>query len=371
VERVSDTTEPAADRPSLEPDAERFLLELLDVPAPSGFEEAAARVWRDRAEQHGLHVSSDRIGTSFATANHGATGPRIAIVGHLDEIGLIVTKIDSKGFLKVTSIGGWDPVVLPGQRVRILGTPAGGDVIGSISRTAVHALDADARGRAPKVEDLTVDIGVEDADAAKALVRVGDPIVLDVTPRRIGGPDSTRLMSRSIDNRVGAFVALEVARIVAERGNIDAEVVAVGSVGEENGTGGSMVAVYGLDPDATLVVDVTTPGDTPGASDLGDLSLGKGPIITRGATLSERLVKELIGAADAADLPYQLRAKGIRTATDADQTIKAGRGAATCLVNVPARYLHTPVEQADLRDVRSAIDVIVAWVERMATRGDD
>lgn len=354
----------APESPPLDDAAERFLIELLDVPAPSGFEEPAAEVWRAHAESVGLDVTSDRIGTSFATANRGA-GPRIAIVGHLDEIGLIITKIDSKGFLKVTSIGGWDPVVLPGQRLRILGTPAGGVVRGSISRTAVHALDADARGRAPKVEDLTIDIGAADADAAKQLVRVGDPAVLDVTPQRIGGDGSLRLMSRSIDNRVGAFVALEAARIAAERG-IAAEVVAVGSVGEEIGMGGAMVAMYGLDPDRTCVVDVTTPGDTPGASDLGDLALGKGPILTRGSSLSERVVAELIGAAEAAELPHQLRAKGLRTATDADQTVKAGRGTATCLVSVPARYLHTPVEQVDLADIRSSIDVIVAWIERVA-----
>lgn len=361
--RVTTETSASSD-PPLDVDAERFLLELLDVPAPSGFEEPAAELWQQRARELGLEVRADRVGTSFATANRGA-GVRVAIVGHLDEIGLIVTKIDSKGFLKVGSVGGWDPVVLPGQRVRIVSSRSDAPVLGSISRTAVHALDADARMKAPKIEDLTVDIGAGDRDAADALVRVGDPIVLDVTPTRIGGPGSTRLMSRSIDNRVGAFIALEVARIAAQR-SVAAEVVAVGSVGEEIGMGGATVAVFGLEPDRTCVVDVTTPGDTPGASDLGDLKLGAGPILTRGASLAEPVVAELIAAAQHADLPHQLRAKGIRTATDADQTVKAGRGVATCLVSVPARYLHTPVEQVDLRDIRTSIDVILAWIEHVA-----
>ncbi|MBC7461328.1 MAG: M20/M25/M40 family metallo-hydrolase [Thermoleophilia bacterium] len=345
--------------------AERFLLQLLDVPAPSGFEEPAAERWRERATEIGAIVTTDRIGTSFAAS--GGTGTRIAIVGHVDEIGLIVTKIDSKGFLKVTSIGGWDAVVLPGQRVRIVGTPAGGPVIGSISRTAVHALDAVQRATMPKVDELSIDIGVSTAEEARALVRVGDPVVMHVTPQRVGGAGSTRLMSRSIDNRVGAFVALEVVRIAKERG-IAADVVAVASVGEEIGAGGATAATYGLRPDRTCVVDVTTPGDTPGASDLGDLALGKGPILSRGATLTARVVDELIEAAEAADIPFQLRAKGLRTATDADQTIKAGPGMATCLVSVPARYLHTPVEQVDLADIRSSIDVIVAWIEHVATK---
>jgi len=359
----TDTPQP----PPLTTDQERFLFELLDEPAPSGFEEPAALRWLEHAESLGAETHRDRIGTSFSTFGKGA-GPRVAIIGHLDEIGLIVTKIDSKGFLKVASIGGWDRVVLPGQRLRILGTPAGGVVQGTISRTAVHALDAAAREKAPKVDDLSVDIGVDSADAAKQLVRVGDPAVIDVVPGRIGGPDSTRIISRSIDNRIGAFVALEAARLAHERG-IKAEVVAVGSVGEEIGLGGATAASYSLDADVTCVVDVTTPGDTPGASDLGELALGKGPILSRGATLTARVVDELIAAAEEADIPFQLRAKGNRTATDADQTIKARAGVATCLVSVPARYLHTPVEQVDLCDVRASIDVIVAWIDRVATKG--
>lgn len=349
----------------LEPAAEEFLLRLLDEPAPSGFEDPAAERWRSYASTFGADIATDRIGTSFATVGRGA-GPRVAIVGHVDEIGLIITKISDKGFCKVGSIGGWDAVVLPGQRIRILGTPAGGPVLGTISRTAVHALDQAARDKAPKVDELWVDIGASSVAEAKELVRVGDPAVMDVSPRRIGGPNATRLVSRSIDNRVGAFIALEVAREAQVRG-IAAEVVAVGSVGEEIGMGGATAAAYGLQPDRTCVVDVTTPGDTPGASDLGDLKLGKGPIISRGSTLSARVVEELIAAAEAADLPFQLRAKGLRTATDADQTIKAGAGTATCLVSVPARYLHTPVEQVDLRDIRTSIDVIVAWIEQVAT----
>lgn len=351
----------------LEPAAEQFLFDLLDEPAPSGFEEPAAAAFTAYATGFGATVTSDALGNTFATVNPGA-GPRIAVVGHLDEIGLIVTRINDQGFCKVGSIGGWDAVVLPGQRVRILGTPAGGPVVGTISRTAVHALDAAARAKAPKLDDLWVDVGASSGEAARALVRVGDPMVLDVVPRRVGGEGSTRLVSRSIDNRVGAFVALEAARLAADRG-LAAEVVAVGSVGEENGMGGATVAAYNLQPDRTCVVDVTTPGDTPGASDLGDLKLGGGPIISRGSTLSVRAVEELLAAAEASELPYQLRAKGLRTATDADQTIRAGRGMATCLVSIPARYLHTPVEQVDLRDVRSSIDVILAWIEHCASQG--
>lgn len=344
--------------------AEAVLLELLDVPGPSGFEEPVAEVWRRHAATF-ADVHSDRIGSTFATVNAGA-GKRYALVAHLDEIGLVVTKIDDKGFLRCAPVGGWDVVVLAGQRVRVLGTPAGGVVHGGISRAAVHVLDAAARGQAPKIDALWIDIGARDRAHARALVRVGDPVVLDVEPRRVGGPDGTRIMSRSVDDRVGCFVVLEAARRVASEG-IAAELIAVGSVGEEIGMGGSRSAISTLEADRTAIVDVTTPGDTPGGSDIGALALGKGPIVSRGSTLSERVVGELVAAADGAGIPIQLRAKGNRTATDADQTVRAGAGVAQCLVSVPARYLHTPVELVDLRDIRASIDLLVAWIRDGAT----
>ncbi|MBC7645315.1 MAG: M42 family peptidase [Thermoleophilia bacterium] len=344
--------------PALTDESREFLLELLDTPAPSGFEGPASDVWTSHARSVGLTTRVDVIGSSFAVANEGAS-KRVALVGHLDEIGLIVTRIDDKGFLRTLNIGGWDIAVLVGQRVRITSSKTGATLAGSVCRPAVHALDAEARRRVPLLKDLWVDIGAESAEAAKALVAVGDTMVIDVQPIRIG---EHRIVSRSADNRVGAFVALEVARRCI---GLDVEVIAIGSVGEEIGGHGAYTATSALNLDAAVALDVTTPSDTPTSGDLGDLSLGKGPIITRGATTNTKVAHALIAAAESAGAPFQLRGLGLRTSTDADQIVRAWSGVATGLISIPARYLHSPCEQFDLRDVVASIELLVSYITEL------
>ncbi len=339
-------------RPGVAEDQLELLLELLTTGSPSGFEDAASQVWQAAARELGATVSVDAIGNTYATVNAGASR-RVAIIGHLDEIGLIVTKIDDKGFIRCASIGGWDTAVLIGQRVQILTDD--GVVYGSIGRPAVHVLDAAEKDKMPKIASLWIDIGAADGDAARAQVRIGDAVVLDVEPIQL---NEHRLMSRSLDNRVGAFIALRAA--VACKG-ADVEVTAVGSICEEIGGIGAQTAAYGLNPDAAIVVDVTTPGDTPSSGDAGDLSLGAGPILTRGASTTVSVVDALVAAANQQDIPVQMRGLGIRTRTDADSVVRAGGGVPVGLVSIPGRYLHTPCEQVDLRDVQSAIDLIAAW----------
>lgn len=335
-------------------DARNFLMEMLTTAAPSGFEGPAAECFSRYAESF-ADVRTDRLGSCIATVNAGAP-IRVALTGHVDEIGVIVTKIDDKGFLRCTNIGGWDVGVLIGQRVKIL--TQGGVVIGSLGRGAVHGLDADARGKVPKLSKLWIDIGAEDGDAARKLVQIGDPAVLDAEPVQL---NEHRLMSRSIDNRIGAFIAIEVARACA--GKFAVEVAAVGSVHEETGGTGAITSTYAVKPDLAVAIDVTTPSDTPQGSEAGEFSLGKGPILTRGATTSVVVSDALIAAGDAAGVDYQLRGMGIRTGTDADSITRAGAGVPVGLVSVPTRYLHTPTEIVDLRDVRSSIDLLIAWVK--------
>lgn len=346
--------------PQLDAAALSFLLEFADTPAPAGFEEPAADAWCAYARDYADAVRVDHVGNCFATLNSGGS-PRVTITGHLDEIGLIVTKVDDKGFLRCTDIGGWDIAVLVGQRVRVLGQD--GVVHGTISRPAVHVLEQAAREQVPKLRDLWIDIGAEHGDEARERVAIGDPLVIDVTPIQLG---EHRLVSRSLDDRVGSFVALEALRELAgDRDGLAAEVVAVGSTREEIGADGALTATHHLQPDAAIAVDVTTPSDTPGGNDTGDLSLGNGPIITRGASTNAGLVERLIAVAIEGGIPHQLRGMGLRTRTDVDAISRAGSGVPAALLSVPARYLHSPCEQVDLRDVRATIDLLVAWVRTL------
>lgn len=349
------TTEVSKSAVEIEGDALAFLMELIDTPAPSGFEEPAAAVWRAYAESFS-EVQRDSVGNSYAIVNKGAT-PRFMVTGHLDEIGLIVTKIDDKGFIRATNIGGWDIGVLIGQRVRILSEEE--VVFGSIGRGAIHQIEVEARKKMPKLKDLWIDIGAEDGDDARARVRVGDPIVLDAAPIQLNG---NRLMSRSLDDRLGAFIALEVARKLKGE---SVEVTALGATQEETGHAGALTGTYTTAPDVAIAIDVTASSDTPAGLDGHTLELGKGPIVTRGASTTTTVSDGLILAAQEAGIPIQLRGLGTRTATDADAMVRAGTGRPVGLISIPTRYLHSPCEQADLRDVRATIDLIVAWAKTL------
>jgi endoglucanase len=333
------------------------LKRLLSTPGPSGREAAAARVWREEAEKF-AGVRGDKMGNSFATLNAGG-GPRVMLSGHIDEIGLMVTHVDEQGLVRFAGIGGWDPQVLVGQRVVFL--TRNGEVSGVIGKKAVHVMEADERKKVSEIKRLWIDIGAKDADEAKEMVEVGDVAVLDQDLREL---PNGRIASRSLDNRVGAFVVLEALRLLSERENVAAEVVAVASVQEEIGLYGARGAAFGLDPDAAIAVDVTHATDTPGIpkNEHGDHALGSGPVIGR-ASISSPIVSEgLVAAARSEDIPYTVEAGPRSTGTDADAIHFARAGIATGIVSCPNRYMHSPNELVDLSDLENAARLIAAYV---------
>ena len=179
-----------------------FLKRLLDTPAPSGFEGPAARVWREEAGSFADKVTSDVSGNSMAEVNPTGS-PTILLDGHIDEIGVIVQYIDDDGYVYFSPIGGWDPQVLVGQRIRFLGR--GGDVLGVVGRKPIHVIKTSDREHAAKLTDLWIDIGASSRAEAEGRLSVGDPGVID--SKTVDFPNN-RIVSRSIDDRIGAFVAL-------------------------------------------------------------------------------------------------------------------------------------------------------------------
>ena len=185
-------------------DSPPFLASLLDAVGPSGFELGAARLWRAEAETFAEYVKTDVSGNTLATVNPNGR-PRVMLAGHIDEIGLQVTHIDEDGFLYVDRIGGWDPQVLVGQRVRILGSE--GDVPGVVGKKAIHLQKPEERKKATEISKLWVDVGVTSRAEATALgLGVGDAMVIDAAMVNLAGD---RIASRAIDNRIGAYVVLE------------------------------------------------------------------------------------------------------------------------------------------------------------------
>jgi len=332
-----------------------FLTRLLDTPGPSGFEAAAARVWRDEARAFAAEVTGDVHGNSIAVAN--PTGaPTIMLAGHIDEIGLIVTYIDEHGFVYVAPIGGWDVQVLVGQRIRFVGPS--GDVFGVVGKKPIHLIKPDERKKAAELPDLWIDIGATSRDAAQQMLRVGDAGVIDT---RVLHLPNNRIVSRSIDDRIGAFVVLEALRRYALMPGA-ARVVAMATTQEEIGYmgGGALPGTNRVNPAMAIAVDVTFATDTPSIDkkEVGECTLGGGPVFTRGSVISPVVYGLLVAAARRLSVSYAVRASGRSTSTDADAIHIAREGVATALVGIPNRYMHSPNEIVSLDDVDRAADVI-------------
>jgi endoglucanase len=336
----------------------RLLDKLLRTPGPSGYELQAAAAWREAASFATL--SADGIGSSVARI--GDASPLLAVVGHIDEIGLVIRHIDEKGFLWFAPIGGWDPQILVGQRVEVQGP--NGPVLGVVGRKPLHLLDADARKKVVEIKSLHIDIGAADRDEAEALVRVGDPVVIATEPLALSGG---RLVSRSMDNRLGAYVALEALRRCHESGSLTGSLAAIAAVQEEIGLFGARTSAFAVQPDLAIVVDVTHATDAPGVDEkeLGSHPLGSGRVIYRGATLSPKVSELLIEVAAEAGIEHTVGATGNSTSTDADGVQFTRSGIPTGLVSIPLRYMHSPVEMVDLADLEATVALITAFAERL------
>lgn len=339
----------------LSPDALGFLRRLLDAPGPSGFEAAARAVWRSEAETFATKVTTDVAGNCLAEVNPGGR-PTILLDGHIDEIGVIVQYVDDDGFVYFSPIGGWDAQVLVGQRIRFMA--GNGHVIGVVGRKPIHLIKEPERDHAVKFTDLWVDIGATNRADALARVAVGDPGVIESSAHDFPG---NRIVSRSIDDRIGAFAVLEALRRYAAKPG-SARVIAVATTQEEIGYmgGGALVAANAVRPQMAIVVDVIHATDTPTIEkkEVGDQRLGNGPVLGRGALLSPVVFELLRAAARARDIPIAVHAVGRDTATNADAIHIAQDGVATALVSIPNRYMHSPNEMVSLDDVERTADLV-------------
>ncbi|HEX8907375.1 MAG TPA: M42 family metallopeptidase [Longimicrobiaceae bacterium] len=345
-----------------------FLKRLLDAPGPSGFETAAARVWRAEAETFADRVDVDVAGNSAAALDGGA--PRVMLAGHVDEIGVMVTHIDDEGFLYVDGIGGWDPQVLVGQRIRFL--TKGGHVVGVMGKKPIHLMKPDEKEKAVKLSDLWVDVGAKDRAAAlERGIRVGDPGVVDCPLVELGGG---LIASRAVDNRIGAFVVLEVLRALAQEGRAAAEVVAVATTQEEIGYhgGGARAKAFALDPQVAIAVDLTFSTDAPGIEkkQVGEHKLGSGPVLARGSAIHPLVFERLAETAEREGIPFTIQANPRFTSTDADAIYLQRAGVATAVVSIPNRYMHSPNEVVSTEDIDATVRLLTAFCRGLEESDD-
>ena len=338
-----------------------LLERLLTTPGPSGEERAAAGVWREAAAAVG-EVSSDVLGSSWVRVPATAGGPSLLLVGHIDEIGVVVTNLGDDGLAAVRTLSGWDPAVMVGQRVDV--QTRGGPVPGVVAARRQKRKRGEDR-KPVESDDLFLDVGAKDGDELRTLIRPGDHVIWHGAPLDLHG---NRVASRAFDNRMGCYVALESARRIAERGGAPGDVIAAAAVQEEVGDyAGSRTVAFATEPDVAVAIDVTGTSDIRGGDpdDEGKIVLGGGPTLSRGPSIHPDVFELLHDTAEAEGIPFVVEVSRGTTYTDADAVYLSRAGVATGLVSVPLRYMHSPIETIDLDDIEQAVRLIVAFAFKL------
>ncbi len=347
----------------------KFLEKLLDAPSPSGYEQPAQRVFREYVAPFCDELTTDVMGNVFGRiAGKGKNPTRVMIVGHTDEIGLQVKYVDDKGFLYFAAVGGVDAHLTPGKRVNV--HTAKGSLPGVIGKKPIHLMDNKDRETVVKLESQYIDIGAGDKKEAQKLVRVGDAVTFGSEFIRLHGD---RVASRGFDDKAGCFVVAEVLRLVAASGKkLAVDLYGVSSVQEEIGLRGGTTSCYTVNPDVGICVEVDFATDQPDVEKKhnGEVGLGKGPILARGANINPHLLDLLSAAAEREKIAIQHTASPRATGTDANVMQISRGGVATALVKIPLRYMHTPVETVALTDLEDAARLIVATLGRIASRDE-
>ncbi len=348
----------------MEAKAYEFFQELLAAPGPSGYEEPVQAVVRQYVGDFAAQVHTDVHGNVIA-GNNVEAPMRVLLAGHCDQIGLVVTHIDEKGFIYSKPIGGWDPQQLIGQHMTVW--TASGPVPAVIARKPIHLLTPEERDKVVKLQDLWLDIGATDRADAASVVRIGDPVTLELGYRELRNGLAN---SPGMDNITGVWVVVEALRRASQQG-LHCALYAVSTVQEEIGLRGAQTSTFGVDPLIGIAVDVTHATDCPTIDQRqeGDVKLGGGPVIERGPNVNPRLFDRLVSTAEAAQMPYQVTAHGRGTGTDANAIQLSRAGVVTGLVSIPNRYMHSAVETIALRDLDAAADLLAGFAAGL--QGDE
>ncbi len=334
-----------------------FLEELSNAAGVSGFENEIRQVIRDELAPHVDEIYTDTIGNLFATKKGNESNLKVMVAAHMDEVGLFVDFIDSKGFVKFKKIGGIDDRVLLSKRVYI-GEKKTPGVIGA---KPIHLKTAEDRRKVVKSDDMFIDVGTDSKDAAEKLAKIGDPVVF--ATKFVQSGDILR--GKAFDDRAGCGVLAELLKR-----SYPFTLHGVFTVQEESGLRGARVAAYALDPDFGFALEGTTAGDMPSKRDVSpSTNMGAGPAITimDGTTISDRrLVDLLVDTAKNENIPYQFK-RTITGGTDAGVIHRTRAGVPSITVSVPARYIHAPVGMINLSDFQNTVELMYKTLCRIET----
>ncbi|MBC7265186.1 MAG: M42 family metallopeptidase [Chloroflexi bacterium] len=337
-------------------DIKAFLKALSEASGVSGYEDQVREIVRQEFARYADEVRTDAMGNVIAlvrsTPDEGAPRRSIMLAGHMDEIGLMVTVVD-KGFLRFTTVGGFDVRTLLGQQVVVHGSR---DLPGIIGARPPHVLPEEERDKVVPLDDLLIDVGLSEGEVS-SLVKAGDFVTIQ---RPVVELQRDYLAGKGFDDRAAvAAIADCLARLVTMHRRWD--VYAVATVQEEVGLKGAVTSAYGLAPDVGVAIDVGF-GRQAGLSEAESIEMGKGPAIAFGPNIHPKMYEKLVEVAKANELPYQIEAAPGPTGTDARAIQVAREGIPTALLSIPLRNMHTAVETLSVKDVERTGRLLAAFI---------
>lgn len=317
----------------------------------------AAEVAKGLLSEYCSQVKIDKLGNVIGIIKSGRKdAPLLMLEAHIDEIGLIVTNIDDSGFVYTAPCGGVDVRTLPAAEVIVHGDKPYGGIFCS---TPPHLKDEGKKDNLPDIRDMGIDVGM-DAETARKCIKKGDRVSFFPNFTML---NENRISSKSLDDRAGVAAILYCLDLLkSENAAPDCDIAVVFAVQEELGCRGSAVASYGVNPDIAVAVDVSF-ARTPDADAEKCGQLGKGPMIGWSPTLDDKMTRRMVDIAEKCSIPYQHEVMGGTTGTDAESISDARTGVRTALLSIPLRYMHTPCEVADKRDIESVGRLLACFIK--------
>ena len=348
----------------------RDLLELMLIPGLAGHEDRVRRRIKDLLAAEGIESRSDRLGNLIATVPGDPALPSVMVFTHMDQLGLVVRKIEADGMIRVERLGGVPERALAAQAVTLC-VGEGRDVQGVIANKSHHATAPEEKYVVLKVPEIRIDTGHGSKAAVEAAgIRIGTPVVYRPNAIALAGG---RIAGTAVDDRAGCAVLLEVARALQGRAS-GPTVHAVFSVQEEFNLRGAVVAAQALNPDIAIQIDLMLATDTPDMVERGEMLLGGGPGMSlysfhgrgtlNGVIPHPGLVRLMEETAAAAELPLQRSAQS-GVLTDLSYVQLVGEGVAAIDLGFPCRYSHSALEVCDLADLDGLTRLLVAALGRI------
>lgn len=337
----------------------QFLTQLLEAPSVSGYEEAAANVFSSYVAPYAYKMDTDVLNNTYAYAGNPDSETTIMVEAHIDEIGFQVLHINKEGFLYIRKNGGVDLCCIPGSQVQVLAND--GTVIpGVIGKKPIHLIPSDDRKTAPELSSLWVDTGLP-VEEVRQRISVGDPVCFAPNVIMLG---NHKISSKGLDDKIGVYVVAEVLRKLS-RHKTAVKVCGVASSQEEVGCRGAVVGSANVIPDYSISLDVTFATDVPDcpAHKHGEVKLGNGVVITKHLDSNRKFAQLAEKVAKEHKIPHQLSANNSATGgTNASKIQLSNKGVQSLLLSIPNRYMHTPAEVCDMRDINAAVDLIVELI---------